>query len=153
LPKEIIHKIRALNTKMRIFRARLGGDSDIAKLNDRQLLMLEMLDSQKQMSIGQLGQSFKGVSQSAISIDIKSLRLKKLVQKKFSPADDRIHLIELTRTGKKKVEEIQQQALDSYLPLTNAIGKTNLKELDVFNSIVDRIINELDKMLYPENLK
>ena len=142
--------MRTLSIKMRIFRARLGGDSDIAKLNDRQLLMLEMLAEQKQMSINQLGQFFKGVSQSAISIDIKSLRLKKLVQKKFSPADDRIHLIELTRTGRKKVEEIQQASIASYSPLTKALG-SNLKEMAVFNSILDRIINELDKTLNPDN--
>lgn len=131
---------------MRILRARIGGDSDIAKLNDRQLLILEMLSDRKQLSVSELCECFKNVGQSTISTDIKLFRSRGWIHKKLSTADERVHLIELTGEGEKKIKEIQTRGVKTYLPLAKAIGK-NEDELQVLAKIVRRAIEELDHFL------
>jgi DNA-binding MarR family transcriptional regulator len=146
LSQNILSEIRKLSVKMRILRARIGGDSDTAKLNDRQLLILEMLADRKQLSVSAICLCFKNVGQSTVSTDVKIFRSRGWIKKEFSTKDERVRLIELTEEGIKKVQEIQKRSVAAYLPLAKAIGK-NEKELKILNKIINRAIEELDNLL------
>jgi len=146
LSQDIIKDTGKLSVKTRILKAQIGGDSDTAKLNDRQLLILELLANQKQISVSDLCQCFKNVGQSTISMDVRSFCSQGWTKKRLSPTDERVHLIELTSEGVKKVQEIQKRAVETYLPLVKAIGKDE-NELRVLAGIVNRAIKELDRKL------
>ena len=109
--EDILRKIGHLSVRMRILKARIGADSDTAKLNERQILILEMLLDKESMSIQDICQCFTGVSKSTISSDVKLFRQNKWTKKRLSPEDERVHLLELTDEGVNAANQIRERRL------------------------------------------
>lgn len=132
---------------MRILKARIGADSDIAKLNDRQLLILEILAEQKQMSVSELSQNFKEVGQTTISMDLRLLRTRKWTQKKLCPDDERVHLVELTNEGQNTVSKIRTRTLKTFSSLVKVLDGETQSNKKLLNKVVGKVILELEHTL------
>lgn len=105
-----------------------------------------MLADKKEMSVNEVCRCFKGVGKSTISMDIKLFRTKNWTQKRFSREDERVHILELTEQGKKKVAEIREHRMKGLSALMDAIGK-KASVVKILNPVLDRAIDELDKVL------
>lgn len=141
---DLFDGIAKLSIKMRIFRAIQSADSEAGDLKDREVLILELLHTQGSMSMTDLSHFFPGVKASTLSMDVKRLRTDlDLIDMTVSKSDMRVHLIELTDKGRKKVKEIKNQRAKSYLPLSAAIGN-NAEDIRLLTQIVDRAIDQVD---------
>ncbi len=142
---DLFTNIAKLGIKMRIFRAIQMADSDAEILKDREILILELLNTQGPMSMTELANFFPGVKQSTLSTDIKKLRTELgLIDMKVDTQDMRIHLIELSEKGCEEISDIKAQRGRSYKPLESAIGN-NADEIDLLNQVVRRAIALVDQ--------
>ena len=143
--QSLFSNIAKLGIKMRIYRAIQIADSDAGALKDRDILILELLNTQGSMSMTELSRFFPGVKQSTLSTDIKKLRSEMdLIDMKVDKNDMRIHLIELSEKGFEKVNQIKAQRATSYIPLSKAIGN-DPDEINLLNRVVTRAIDLVDK--------
>lgn len=137
---ELFTSIAQLGIKMRIYRAIQIADSDAGDLRDREILILELLNTQGPMSMSDLLRFFPGIKQSTLSADVKRLRLDlEMVDMTVDRKDMRVHLIELSEKGLEKVRQIQAQRGRTYLPLSEAIGDDE-EEIGFLKQVVDRAI-------------
>ncbi|MEW6076791.1 MAG: MarR family winged helix-turn-helix transcriptional regulator [Thermodesulfobacteriota bacterium] len=137
---DLFNSIARLSIKMRIYRAIQMAENDADDLKEREVLILELLNIQGAMSMTELSHFFPGVKQSALSMDIKRLRSDlDLIDMSVSKTDMRVHLIELSGRGKKKVKEIKAQRAKSYLPLAAAIGQ-DPEHIHLLNQIVNKAV-------------
>lgn len=140
--------ISRLSVKMRILKTHYGAGTDVAELNDRQVLILEILADQSPMSVSDLAKKFKGVAQSTISADIKALRAfgDGFVEIQLGQQDMRKHMVTLTNLGHQKVTEIRNQRAETYAPLVKALP-TDAKKAQVVDEIVNNTIRLIDEVL------
>ena len=142
--QDLFASIAQLSIKMRIFRAIQAAGSQTGELKDREMLILEILNTQGPMSMSDLLRFFPGIRQSTLSTDVKRLRADlELVDMKVDRKDMRIHLIELSEKGEEKVREIKAQRAKSYQPLAAAIGN-DTDEIAVLRQVVARAIELVD---------
>jgi DNA-binding MarR family transcriptional regulator len=145
--RRFFQNVAQLSIKMRIFRAIQTAGSETGELKDREILILELLNTQGPMSMTDLLHFFPGIKQSTLSTDVKRLRAElDLVDMTVDRNDMRIHRIELSAKGRAKVEEIQQQRAQSYEPLATAIGDVP-DEIEVLNRVVERTIQLVDQKI------
>lgn len=145
--QQFFNNVARLSIKMRIYRAIQSANSDTGDLRDREVLILELLNTQGPMSMTDLLRFFPGIKQSTLSTDVKRLRSElDLVDMTVDKNDMRIHRIELSPGGREKVAEIQQQRAQSYAPLATAIGDVP-EEIDVINRIVENTIEMVDQKI------
>ena len=143
--KKIFENIAELSVKMRILQTRLGGEDDLDKLNERQLLMLEMLYIAKQMTVLEFCRHFHQVRQSTISTDIKYFIGKGWVTKSFSEKDQRVHLVSITEDGEEKVEDIRKKRIEAYLPLRHIIESR--EEFELISKLSKRAVKAIEDEL------
>jgi len=145
--QQFFNNVARLSIKMRIYRAIQSANSDTGDLRDREVLILELLNTQGPMSMTDLLRFFPGIKQSTLSTDVKRLRSElDLVDMTVDKNDMRIHRIELSAGGRDKVAEIKQQRAQSYAPLATAIGDVP-EEIDVINRIVENTIEMVDQKI------
>ena len=135
---------------MRMLKAYYGSRSDAAELNDRQILILEILADQGPLSIADLTRRLHGdrVAQSTISSDVKAWRLAEnpLVEIQLDREDIRKHLVTLTETGKQKVAEIRQQRQNTFAELAKAMPKDQEK-IQAVEEVIENAIRFVDEKL------
>lgn len=117
------------------------------ELKDREVLILELLHDRGSMNVSELSKFFPGVGDSTISMDTTRLwKDKGLVDKKLSTTNLRVHTVELTNLGKKKIVELHEKRLQRLEILADAIGE-DPEEIRVLKGMFDRMVRELDKRL------
>ncbi len=141
----LFDNIARLSTKLRIYRAVQIADSEAGDLKDRDILILELLQTQGTMNMTELAQFFPGVKASTLSTDIKRLRTEMdLIDMQVDKNDMRVHLIDLSEKGRAKIAEIKTQRANSYIPLAQAIGN-DPEEIKLLNKVVKRAIDLVDQ--------
>ena len=148
MAKNLLVGISQLSVKMRLLKAYYGAGSDAGELNDRQVLILEILANQGPMSVTDLAKRFRGVAQSTISADMKALRLpgKGLVEIQLGQQDMRKHMVTLTESGQQKVKDIRHAQADTYAPLAEALPK-DVEKAQVVEDVVNNAIRLVDEVL------
>jgi len=138
--------IRGISLKMRQLREKYRSNSDITKFNERQIFILERIEEYKEISPKEILGYFPGIAPSTITADLKLLQKYDLVERKWSPEDQRKHLVALTSKGKSLAKEIHSHQIATYKPLHRAL-KGSESQLEVLLDVVNKANEELDKEL------
>ena len=150
VPNALLVGIGKLSVKMRMLKAYYGSSSDAAELNDRQVLILEILADQGPLSITELTRRLHGdrVAQSTISSDVKGWRLadNPLVEIQLDQEDIRKHLVTLTEMGRQKVDEIRQQRQNAFAELAKAMPQ-DPEKVQAVKEVIDNAIRFVDEKL------
>lgn len=147
---DLLAGISQLSVKMRMLKACFGASSDAAELNDRQVLILEILAEQGPLSIAELTRRLHAdrVAQSTISSDVKKWRQDEnpLVEIQLDQDDIRKHLVTLTEAGKQKLAEIRQHRQKMFAELAKAMP-SDPKKVKAVKEVIDNAIRFVDEKL------
>lgn len=152
MTNDLLLGISQLSVRMRLLRAHYAATSSVAELNDRQVLLLEILADQGSMSVTDLTKRFRGVAQSTISSDIKGLRSadKRLLEVQLDQHDMRKHIVALTEAGQNKVLEVRRQRAQTFAPLARALPKEPAAS-QMLDNVVRDAIRFIDEVLASVN--
>lgn len=143
----IMEKVGQLSVKMRLLKALQGAGSDVSELKDRELLILELVGSRGEITVGEIRRHFPNLVPSTISADLKKLRTDLgFIKKKLGVKDERMHIVELSQKGCEKVKEIHQKRLQNYEPLI-ACFKENIIDFSGFANFLDLAIGKVNETL------
>ena len=103
--------ISEINFQLYQFAAVQQETSELEGLAERNIMILEILNQQGQMTVTQIAEAFPYAGESTISTAITRLwRDRELVSKKRDDQNQRTRIIELTDKGKKVIEELYSAA-------------------------------------------
>jgi DNA-binding MarR family transcriptional regulator len=131
-------------------RIRLYRESKISKpnnvgLSDLEVLILELLDKKGTLTISNFCELLSTNSSSTVSTTITKLwKEKKLVNKKISPENQRITLVDLTAKGRKEFEKIKNSKIALYSAIKKAM-ETSAEEETLIRTVFERAIVYFDK--------
>ncbi len=137
--------VRELSLRMRLLRAVQEAQSDDDDLNERESLMLELLNSRGKMTISEIASAYPDLSDSTISTNITRMwRDKGLVSKSIDPQNQRVTYVELTDKGESVLQRYLQQRADRMKMFFNAIAVTD-QEKKILIDVFDRATDYIDK--------
>lgn len=143
---DLAKAIQDLTFRMRLLRAGQEAQGGNIALSEREMLILELLAKNGQMSVSQLSLADSSASDSTISTTITRLWRNKLVSKTIKPENQRTTIIDLTEKGKKTVDVINRQRAERFQTLFEAINTTGSEEEAILN-VTNRAIKFLDERL------
>jgi len=127
--------------------AKLSEEKRVSDLSDREALLLELIGTQGNMSISEIGNFYPRVSSSTISTTISKLwKEKKLVDKIILPENQRITTVRLTDDGRDMVERIKQKQSDVFTNVAKSLG-LNAQQNESFHQILAGAIGFFDELL------
>jgi len=137
--------IHELSLRMRLFRAMQEEDSSEDGLTERDLMILELLNSRGKLTVSEVAAAYSNVSFSTISTDITKLwRDKQMLSKTINPKNQRVTVVELTDKGKEAIEASTKQRAERYQRLFEAIKATQ-QEKEILVRIIERAVMFFDK--------
>jgi len=97
--------------RVRLYSAsKLYEEKRIHDLNDREMMLLELVSTKGSMSISEICNFYPRISSSTISTTITRLwKDKQLVEKKILPENQRITTVNLTEKGQKVLGQIKKK--------------------------------------------
>ena len=150
MPVELGKLIDDLGMRMRLLRAAQEGASRTEDLSERDILLLELLNSRGKMAVSEISAAYPNVSESTISTNITKLwKNKKLVSKTINPENQRMTFVDLTDKGKELLNVIKQQRGERLTMMFQAM-KFSDEERAMMERVVTRAIEFFDTYL---NLK
>ena len=130
--------ISEINFQLHQFAAVQQEISELEGLAERDIMILEILNQQRQMTVTQIAEAFPYASESTISTAITRLwREREFVSKKRDYQNQRTRIIELTDKGKKAIEELYKQRAKKFQVLFETIQITE-EERQVLLKILTR---------------
>ena len=130
--------ISEINFQLYRFAAVQQETSELEGLAERNIMILEILNQQGQMTVTQIAEAFPYAGESTISTAITRLwRDRELVSKKRDDQNQRTRIIELTDKGKKVIEELYKQRAEKFQVLFETIKITE-EERQVLLKILTR---------------
>jgi len=149
---ELINAILGLSKRMLTLKA-IQEDQTAGAVGERELMILSLLKERGTVSVSEIANAVPHVSYSTISTDITRLwREKKMVTKTIDPENQRVTLVELTETGAKVVQAIQEQRNERLRRLYEAMNTTKDEE-EVIIRVSNRAVDYFDKLLGPNGQK
>jgi len=144
---ELLDQIMDLSFKMRLLKERKSEGK--FKLKDRDSLILEILNKHSGITPGEVGDYFRSISLSTISIDLKRLRKIGLVDKLIDSDDERKFCFRLTEEGIAQVKEARDFRAKMLKPVIDAIGDkpTEIKTISEFLKRTNEQIDLLSKQI------
>ncbi len=144
---DLAKAILDLSFRMRLLRAMQEEKSSSDCLTERDIMILDLLNSHSKMTISQISAAYPGVSNSTVSTTITKLwRDKKMVSKIISPENQRTTIVELTDKGKKAIELINKDRAERFRTLFESLNVSD-QEKDVLLKVNLRAIAYFDKYL------
>lgn len=142
-----------LGLRMRLLRASQENGAPTADLSERDILLLELLDSHGRMTVSEIGASYPHVSESTISTNITKLwREKKLVSKSINPDNQRITFVEITDNGKEILKLVRQMRTERLATLFRAM-EFSQEEREVMVRLTARAITFFDRYLKQKRME
>jgi DNA-binding MarR family transcriptional regulator len=153
MERELSKLMDELGLRMRLLRATQENGAGTADLSERDILLLELLDSHGRMTVSEIGACYPHVSESTISTNITKLwREKKLVSKSINPDNQRITFVDITDKGKEILKAIRQMRTERLVTLFRAMEFSD-EERRVMERLTSRAIGFFDQYLKNERLK
>jgi DNA-binding MarR family transcriptional regulator len=122
LVKNLERLIYEISLKMRLLKA-IQTINDESGLSEREVLLLELIGSQKGMSISDIGKYFPGLAISTISGDISQLwKKRELVTKGINPDNERARVIELSDKGYKLLNDVEKKQAERFSILLKGLN-------------------------------
>ena len=143
---DLAKAMRDLTFRMRLIKASQEVQVGRISLNEREMLIVELLAQKGPMAVSQLSLAEPGASGSTISSTITRLWRNKLVTKTISPENQRTTIIDLTDKGRKTIEGFNKQREERLQTFCEAISTTNGEE-EIMLNIFNRAIKFLDERL------
>jgi DNA-binding MarR family transcriptional regulator len=139
--------ILEVSLRMRLLKAMQEDESPSEGLNERDVMILQLLNERGKMTVSEIAAATPNASDSTISTDVTKLwRNKKMVSKTISPENQRTTIVELTDEGKKAIELVNKQRAERFRTLFHALKVTD-GEKEVLLKILNRAIPFFDKHL------
>lgn len=134
--------IDEISVKMRLLK--VAQDTKVTgQYSEREILLLELIDAKKKMSISELTTSFKVVSKSIISSTISNFWKAQIVNKERDIENQRIAYVSLTPRGKKLLNTIRKQKDERFSILIKALD-LNPEQKEMIKQILENAIKMFD---------
>jgi DNA-binding MarR family transcriptional regulator len=147
MPVELGKLIDDLGMRMRLMRAVQENGGEIAELSERDILLLELLDSRGRMTVSEIMAAYPHVSESTISTNITRLwRDRKLVYKAINPDNQRVTFVEITEKGKEMLKGVRQLRAERLAALFRGMNFTD-EERQVMERLTSRAVEYFDEYL------
>jgi DNA-binding MarR family transcriptional regulator len=147
MPVELGKLIDDLSMRMRLMRAAQEGTSQTEDLSERDILLLELLNSRGKMAVSEISAAYPNVSESTISTNITKLwKNRKLVSKTINPDNQRMTFVDLTDKGRELLSVIKQQRGERMATMFRAM-KFSDEERAMMERVVARAIEFFDDYL------
>ena len=127
--------------------SKLSEEKRVYDLSDREALLLELIGTKDNMSISEISNFYRQVSNSTISTTITRLwKEKKLVDKNILPENQRITTVSLNDNGRAMVEQIKQKQSDVFTTVAKSLG-LNAEQNESFHQVLESSIRFFDELL------
>jgi DNA-binding MarR family transcriptional regulator len=147
MPMELGKLIDDLSMRMRLMRAGQEAATTADDLNERDILLLELLSNRGRMAVSEISAAYPNVSESTISTNITKLwKNKKLVSKTINPDNQRMTFVDLTNKGREFLGVIKQQRAERMATLFRAM-KFSDEEREVMERVTSRAVEFFDEYL------
>jgi DNA-binding MarR family transcriptional regulator len=147
MPVELGKLLDDLSMRMRLMRAAQEGTSKTEDLGERDILLLELLNSRGQMAVSEISAAYPNVSESTISTNITKLwKNRKLVSKMINPENQRMTFVDLTDKGRQLLNVIKQQRAERMATLFRAMEFSEA-EREMMERVIARAIKFFDEYL------
>ena len=143
---ELAKLLDELGLRMRLLKATQEAISEGEDLSERDILILELLNSRGQMTVSEVIAAYPQVSESTISTDITKLWRNKLVSKTTNPDNQRITFVGMTQKGKETLDDIRKSRYQRLATLVLAMDFTP-DEAQVMRRLTSRAISFFDEFL------
>ena len=127
--------------------SKLYENKQVQDLNDRETLLLELVDTKGSMSISEICKFYPRVSSSTISTTITRLwKDKQLVEKKILPENQRITTVSLTEKGQKVLGQIKKKQSHIFKTVTASLELSG-DQGESFQQLLGNAIGFFDDLL------
>ena len=147
MPVELGKLMDDLGMRLRLLRAAQEGASRTEDLSERDILLLELLNSRGKMAVSEISAAYSNVSESTISTNITKLwKNRKLVSKTINPENQRVTFVDLTDKGRELLSVIKRQRGERMTTMFRAM-KFSDEERAMMERVVARAIDFFDEHL------
>jgi len=145
--QELGQLINAISVRMRLMRLiQENGDNKTALLNERELLILELLFEQEDVPLSKIAGLWKDLSGSTLSTEVSRLVEKGWATKGILATNQRARTVCLTELGKHALVAGKAHAASRYSLLIKAIEPSKL-EREVLERILVRAVDFIDNRI------
>jgi DNA-binding MarR family transcriptional regulator len=134
--------------RVRLFIAlKLSEENRVEHLSDREVLLLELIDTKGSMNISEISRFYPKVSNSTISTTISKLwKEKQLVEKNILPENQRITTVSLTDEGRRILSQIKEKQSEIFNTVAESLGLSAEPD-QLFHQILKKSIVFFDALL------
>lgn len=134
--------------RVRLFIAlKLSEENRVEHLSDREVLLLELIDTKGSMNISEISRFYPKVSNSTISTTISKLwKEKQLVEKNILPENQRITAVSLTYEGRRILSQIKEKQSKIFNTVAESLGLSAEPD-QPFHQILKKSIVFFDALL------
>jgi len=142
---ELERLIDEISVRMRLLQVEQDTE-DSGRYSEREILLLELIDANKKMSISEITTRFQIVGKSIISSTISNFWKAQLVNKEKDFENQRITYVSLTTKGKKMLNTIRKHKDERFSILIKALN-LNHEQKEMLEQILENAIKLLDKKI------
>lgn len=142
---ELERLIDEISVRMRLLQVEQDTE-DSGRYSEREILLLELIDKKKKISISEITTKFKIIGKSVISSTISNFWKAQIVNKEKDFENQRITYVSLTPKGKKSLNTIRKHKADRFSTLIEALN-LNPKQKEMLEQILENAIKLLDKKM------
>ncbi len=142
---ELVRLIDEISVRMRLFKVAQETETT-GQYSEREILLLELVDANKKMSISEIRERFKVVGKSIISSTISNFWKAQLVNKEKDFENQRITYVSLTPKGKELLSKIRKNTDERFSVLFEALS-LNSEQKEMLEQILENAIKMLDKKM------
>ena len=139
---ELVRLIDKISVKMRLLKVAQDTKST-SQYSEREVLLLELIDANKKMSISEITTRFKVVSKSIISSTISNFWKAQLVNKEKDFENQRVTHVSLTPKGKELLNTIRKHQDERFSILIKALNLSP-EQKEMLEQILENAINMFD---------
>lgn len=140
---ELAELIDEISLRMRLLKVAQESKS-AEQYSERDILLLELIGSNKRMGVSEISAQFKVVSKSVLSTTISNFWKADLVNKEKDADNQRITYVNLTTKGKKLLDKIRKNKAARFTALINAL-KLDTKQKAMIEQILTNAIKIFDE--------
>ena len=140
---ELEKLIDEVSVRMRLRKVEQDSEAS-GRYSEREILLLELIDANKKISISDITAKFQIVGKSIISSTISNFWKAQLVNKDKDFINQRTTYVSLTSEGKKLLNTIRKHRAERFSDLVEALN-LNSKQKEMLEQILENAIKSLKK--------
>lgn len=147
--KDLAKLINDISVLMRLARAMQEFGNETGSLTERELIILEMLESapKRELTLSDVSKLFRGVAQSTLSTEVTKLRDKGWIEKGIDPNNERARTVRASPIGREALQESKKNSEKRYSLLLKAI-RADEDERRVLAKVLGKAIGYIDQRIH-----